>query len=73
MFTIAAIENPKIQEPDEVLDSYFLEARCQLLEIAAMLDRYDRAVSRASVGNGTGNGRINWLYESLAMLSETRG
>ena len=57
-----------MQQANEVLDSYYLEARCQLLEIAAMLDRYDRA----SDGNAepTTDNRIDLMYESLAMLSQ---
>ena len=29
--------------PEEVLDFHYLEVRCKLLEIAAILDRYQRA------------------------------
>lgn len=29
--------------PEEVLDHYYLEIRCKLLEIAASYDRYQRA------------------------------
>ena len=29
--------------PEEVLDYHYLEVRCKLLEIAAILDRYQRA------------------------------
>ncbi len=57
-----------MQKPKEVLDSYFLEARCQLLEIAAMLDRYDRAHD-GDTGPLNDN-RIDLMYESLAMLSQ---
>ena len=32
--------------PQQVLDTYFLEARRDLLELAALLDRYDAAVAR---------------------------
>lgn len=32
--------------PREVLDIYYLEARRDLLEIAALFDRYDAAVAR---------------------------
>ena len=32
--------------PRQVVDEYYLEVRCKLLEIAAILDRYDRAVER---------------------------
>ena len=33
-----------------VLDEYFLDTRCMLLEIAAMLDRYDASVERDGGG-----------------------
>lgn len=57
-----------MQNPSEVLDSYYLDARCQLLEIAAMLDRYDRA---RDAGTGSSHdSRIDLLYESLALLSQ---
>ncbi|MEI6239234.1 MAG: hypothetical protein WCR51_02480 [Planctomycetia bacterium] len=36
----------------QVVDTYFLESRHQLLEIAAYLDRYDAAVARAGDRNG---------------------
>jgi len=32
--------------PTQVLDTYYLEARRDLLEVAALLDRYDAAVER---------------------------
>lgn len=32
--------------PRQVLDTYYLEARRDLLEVAALLDRYDAAVGR---------------------------
>ena len=55
-------------KPKEVLDHYYLEARCQLLEIAAMLDRYDRA--RAGDAGSSHDNRVDLMYESLAMLSQ---
>lgn len=57
-----------MQQPNEVLDSYYLEARCQLLEIAAMLDRYDRANDGDTEPNP--DNRIDLMYESLAILSQ---
>jgi hypothetical protein len=35
--------NRTAQQPTEVLDAYFLETRAKLIEIAATLDRLDRA------------------------------
>ena len=32
--------------PQKILDTYYLEARRDLLELAALLDRYDAAVTR---------------------------
>ena len=32
--------------PQKILDTYYLEARRDLLEVAATLDRYDEAVKR---------------------------
>jgi hypothetical protein len=37
---------PKPRDAIEVLDRDFLEARCKILEIAAILDRIDRAPAR---------------------------
>lgn len=56
-----------MQTPKQVLDSYYLEARCQILEIAAMLDRYDRAHDEES--GPPDDTRIDRMYESLAVLS----
>lgn len=54
--------------PDQVLDHYFLENRCMLLEIAATLDRYDRAVEEG--GELDGDPRLEKLYESLGILAD---
>lgn len=53
----------------QVMDRYYLETRCQLVEIAATLDRFDRARSQ---GEASQDPRIAKLYESLAMLSASR-
>ena len=37
------IRTKTMLSPQETLDTYYLEARRDLLEIAAFLDRYDRA------------------------------
>jgi hypothetical protein len=55
-------------KPKEVLDNYYLEARCQLLEIAAMLDRYDRSQDDST--SVEDDGRVDLVYESLALLSQ---
>lgn len=48
----------------QVLDHEFLDTRCMLIEIAAMLDRYDRT------GQGdAGDPRIDLIYQALAVLA----
>jgi hypothetical protein len=54
--------------PNQVLDHYFLENRCMLLEVAATLDRYDRAVEQG--GDFDGDPRLEKLYQSLAILAD---
>ncbi|MBT8044489.1 MAG: hypothetical protein KJO79_06010 [Verrucomicrobiae bacterium] len=34
---------PSRQSPEDILDHHYLDARCQLLELAAFFDRYQRA------------------------------
>lgn len=47
----------------QVLDHYFLEHRAKLLDLAAFLDRYDRAT-------GEGDFRIDAIRTSIKILSE---
>ena len=51
---------------EQVLDNYFLDARCMLLEIAATLDRYDRA------GSGGDDPRLEKLYQALTDLADRK-
>ncbi|MDA0658469.1 MAG: hypothetical protein O2931_09345 [Planctomycetota bacterium] len=61
--------------PDQVLANYFLDTRCKLIEIAAMLDRFDRAVS---AGHSQTNGKqtaveppqVAKIYQALKLLSQ---
>ncbi len=53
--------------PEKVLDHYYLDTRCMLIEIAAMLDRYDRA---AQQGTTDGDDRLDQIYQSLTLLAE---
>jgi hypothetical protein len=50
---------------DQVLDRYFLETRCKILEIAASLDRVDRA---EPAGNGRVDARVDKLNQALHAL-----
>ena len=58
---------------DRVLDEYFLENRCMLLEIAAMLDRLDDARRRDGEPAGAADDddpRLDKIFESLAILAD---
>jgi len=57
--------------PQQVLDQYFLNNRCMLLEIAAMLDRYDRA-AKGGNGRAAGDLRLEKIYQSLDILADRR-
>ncbi len=54
--------------PKETLDTYYLEARRDLLEIAALLDRYDESVRRAG-GNAEDEGKLLALKEAMQLLA----
>ncbi len=54
--------------PDAVLDNYYLDTRCMLIEIAAMLDRHDRAAQQQS-GAGSDD-RLDQIFQSLTLLAE---
>ena len=53
---------------ERVLDEYFLDTRCMLLEIAAALDRYDASVERDGTGGET-DPRLENIRQALDMLS----
>lgn len=52
----------------QVLDNYYLDARCMLLEIAATLDRFDRAAG--SDEDACHDPRLDRLYEALQVLAD---
>ncbi len=55
---------------DKVLDHYYLDTRCMLIEIAALLDRYDRAVDRAPGEAAREDDRLDQIYQALTLLAE---
>ena len=59
--------------PEQVVDTYFLEARHMLLEIAALLDRHDAAVASMGVpaGDSPAAAKLATLRESLAILRDS--
>jgi hypothetical protein len=50
----------------QILDLYFLEARARLIDVAAFLDRVERA-------EGPGDFRLSAFEEALKKLSAARG
>lgn len=55
--------------PQKTLDTYYLEARRDLLEVAAMLDRYDEAVNRDGQKAGD-ESRKESLLQAMEILSK---
>lgn len=55
----------------QVIDRYFLETRCQLLEIAATLDRHD-AARQGDGKSGARDPRWDKIYQSLDILADRR-
>ncbi|HAF59136.1 MAG TPA: hypothetical protein DCL00_06060 [Opitutae bacterium] len=55
--------------PKQTLDTYYLEARRDLLEVAALLDRYDEAVNRAG-GPADDESRLKVLREAMEVLAQ---
>ena len=49
----------------QTLDTYFLETRAKLLEIAATLDRLDRAPNREEIQNDP---RLHFITDALTIL-----
>lgn len=48
----------------QVLDLYFMEARCKLIDLAAFLDRVER-------GEGQGDFRLEALKEAMEVLRDS--
>ncbi len=59
--------------PLQVVENYFLESRHQILEIAAMMDRYDAAMQRSG-GNGAAatEQKITLLRKALAIAADPK-
>ena len=56
--------------PQKTLDTYYLEARRDLLEVAAMLDRYDEAVKRDGA-EAQDESKRQSLHEAMELLSQS--
>ena len=55
--------------PQQITDTYYLEARCMALELAALLDRYDAATARTG-SPAPDTRKLEVLYESFALLAD---
>ncbi len=54
----------------KALDAYFLEARCKLLDLAAILDRIGRGRDAAAVGEDP---RLEKIRQALEVLHDQSG
>ena len=54
--------------PPQVLNRYFLEMRCKVLEVAASLDRFDRAGASAADDS---DARLTQLRRAIRVLLES--
>lgn len=54
---------PKRMTRQQILDMYFMDARCKLIELAAFMDRVDRA-------KGDGDFRLDEFRKAVSHLSE---
>jgi hypothetical protein len=52
------------------LDAYFLEARCKLLDVAAILDRIGRGLGAAEIA---GDPRLQRIRQALEVLHDPSG
>lgn len=60
--------------PAEVLDAYFLETRAKLLEIAATLDRLDRAAAaHPDAPVPADDRRLIFVHNALDLLRQATG
>ncbi len=55
---------------EKVLDNYYLDTRCMLIEIAALLDRFDRAAGREPGRATSRDDRLDRIYQALTLLAE---
>ncbi len=61
--------HPSLMNGDQVLDRYFLEVRCKLLDIAAIIDRYERSAGPGAWSDSTDR-RIDRCRAALQALMD---
>lgn len=67
--SVILAESPMLSA-SQVVDKYFLETRCMLIEIAAMLDRCERARATSSNGQSKPDDRLELIRQSLKLLAQ---
>ena len=60
-------------KPNQVIDSYFPEVRAWLIQIAAVMDRLDRAAESGDGKLSADDPRLKQFQQSLDVLRNTRG
>ena len=60
-----------MQNPEQVLERYYLEARCKLLDLAAILDRYERSAGAGAWAEATDE-RIDRCRRAMAVLGASQ-
>ncbi len=58
--------------PSQVLELSFLESRHQILEIAAMMDRYDAATARTGSAGPADAKQLAILRQALAIAADPK-
>lgn len=58
--------------PEQVVDQYYLQMRCKLIEIAAILDRYDRAAAASAADSAQSDTRWQRCREALQLLEQNK-
>ena len=58
-------------KPQNVIDTYYLEARCMILEIAAVFDRYDASVEREGAPAGDER-KLQCLREAMQLTADPK-
>lgn len=64
--------NPTPLPAAKALDQFFLEARCRLLDLAAILDRIGRGADAATITNDPRMTRIRQALDILADVNNDR-
>ncbi len=54
-----------------VMDRYYLDCRCMILELAATLDRYDRAAGASDAGQ-VADERLVLLRQAIGVLADSK-